>query len=436
MKRLPPVVIIILSFIVTILIGSILLFLPISLNKGSSITYMDSFFVSTSALCVTGLTPVNVAETFNIFGKIIIAILIQIGGLGCISVSSFLFLMLGAKFGIGDRYLLKEALSQDSASHVIRLLKNIIKLTLLVELFGAIVCTLSFLRYYDFFTALGIGVFHSISSFNNAGFDIIGANSIISFSGDVLVNIVTMILIVIGGLGFIVILDLFKNKFNIKKCSLHSKIVLMMTTSLIVVGTVFIKLSMGDNISFLEAIFTSVSARTAGFSTFNFATLNGSAIIIISLLMLIGASPASTGGGIKTTTVYTMIKSMISFARGKPTITNHKKIAEESKMRAFTLFFVSISVIFTSIMLILLFEENNDYVNLNNVLFEVFSAFGTVGLSMNLTPYLGVLSKILLCILMFFGRIGLITIMGMWNASWNKPNVSNMDYLEEKIIIG
>jgi trk system potassium uptake protein TrkH len=179
-----------------------------------------------------------------------------------------------------------------------------------------------------------------------------------------------------------------------------------------------------------------VSARTAGFATFNFATLNGVSVMILSLLMLIGASPASTGGGIKTTTVYTMAKSMISFARGKPTITGHKKISEESKMRAFTLFFVAIIVIFASIILILSFESTNVHVTLTNVLFEVFSAFGTVGLSMNLTPYLGICSKLLICVLMFFGRIGLITIMGMWNKSWNKPNVSNVDYLEEKIIIG
>jgi len=436
MKRLPPVIVIIISFLATILLGSILLVLPISLNKGASISYIDSFFVSTSALCVTGLTPVNVAQTFNIFGKIIIALLIQVGGLGCITVSSFLFLMLGARFGIGDRYLLKEALSQDNASNVIRLLKNIVKITLLVELIGAILCTIAFTRYYDFFTALGVGVFHSISSFNNAGFDIIGGSSLIGFSSDIFLNITTMTLIVIGGLGFIVILDLFKNKFNIKKCSLHTKVVLTMTISLIVVGTLLVKVAMKDNVTFLESLFTSISARTAGFSTFNFATLNGGAVMIVALLMLIGASPASTGGGIKTTTVYTMIKSMISFARGKPTLANHKKISEESKMRAFTLFFVAISVIFASMMLILLFEENNANVNLSNVLFEVFSAFATVGLSMNLTPYLGVLSKIILCVLMFFGRIGLITIMGMWNSSWNKPNVSNMDYLEEKIIIG
>lgn len=436
-KKIPPVAIIFLSFIVTIFMGSLILMLPISLKDNVSISWVDSFFISTSALCVTGLTPIaDIGATFSVFGKIILALLIQIGGLGCISVSSFFFLVIGAKLGIDDRYLLKEALNQDKVSNVLKLLKSIMKITLIIELCGAILSFIVFSQYYDLLPAIGISVFHSISSFNNAGFDLLGSSSLIGYQDNIFLNSITMSLIVLGGLGFIVIIDILKNKFNYKKLTIHSKIVLLMTISLIVVGTLFLKISMKGEMTWLQAVFQSVSARTAGFSTINCLTLTTSSVLIMCVLMVIGASSCSTGGGLKTTTVFTMVKSMLSFSRGKPTITSNRRVSEESKLKAFTLFFFAISMISLSTIIILMIEEANANVTLPVVLFETCSAFATVGLSMGFTPYLSIASKFIICILMFFGRIGPITIMGIWNTRWNKPNVNNIDYLEEKIIIG
>lgn len=434
MKKMPPVVIIVLSFLFTILIGTLLLKLPISIQDNASVTWIDSFFISTSAICVTGLTPItNIGATFTVFGKVILTLLIQIGGLGCISVAALFFLIFGARLGIGDRYLLKEALNQDKVANILKLLKSIVKITLIIELIGAIINMFVFTKDYDFFSALGISIFHSISAFNNAGFDILGDNSLMNYSSNILLNVNTMLLIILGGLGFIVIADLLKNKFNLKKIKIHSKIVLIMTCSLIITGTLFLKISMNNEITWLEALFQSVSSRTAGFATINCMRLTGASILIMSMLMVIGASPISTGGGIKTTTIYTIVKSLIGFARGKPVLTNNRKISEETKLKAFTLFFFAISMILICTIAISMIETT---MNLSTILFEVSSAFATVGLSMGITPYLSIASKLIICLLMFFGRLGPITIMGMWNANWNKPNINNVDYIEEKIIIG
>ena len=245
-----------------------------------------------------------------------------------------------------------------------------------------------------------------------------------------------MIISLLGGIGFIVIKDLMKNKFNLRKLKLHSKIVLLMTTSIVLIGTLLVKISMGNDITWLHALFHTVSADTAGFSTINCATLTGASVLILSIVMVIGGSPTSTGGGIKTTTVYTMVKSMISFARGKQTIVGNRRISEESKLKAFTLFFFVVSFISVCVISILMIETYNTSVNIGNVLFEACSAFSTAGLSMGITQELSVLSQLILCLLMYVGRIGPITIMGIWNSNWNKPGINNVEYLEEKILIG
>jgi len=435
--KLPPVAIIILSFLVTILVGMFVFKLPISIQEGKSISWLDSFFLSTSAITTTGLTTFsNVGATLSIFGKFILAILIQIGGLGCITIATFFFLIFGAKLGMGERYLLKEALNQDKVSNVLKLLKSIIKITLIIELIGAFFTFFVFIQYYEFFDAIGISLFHSISAFNNAGFDIIGSNSLVNYKDNILLNVITMLVSLLGGIGFLVVKDLIVSKGNWKKFRTHTKIVLTMTCSIVVLSTLLVKLSMKGDITLLDALFHSVSASTAGFSTLNCASFASSAILVLSIVMVIGGSPASTGGGIKTTTVYTMIKSMISFAKGKPTLVNNRRISEESKLKAFTLFFFVSTFIGMCMMLILMIESNTLGLTIGKVLFESCSAFSTAGLSVGITPLLSAPSQLILCLLMFVGRIGPITIMGMWNANWNKPSVNNVGYLEEKIIIG
>lgn len=437
MKKIPPVVSILISFLLAILMGTLLFKLPISLQDGASLTWMDSFFLSTSAITTTGLiTFSSVASTLSVFGKIILAILIQIGGLGCITITTFFFLAIGAKLGIGDRYLLKEALNQNNVSDVLKLLKSIIKITITIELLGAFINFFVFVQDFDFLSAIGISLFHSISAFNNAGFDILGNNSLTNYQGNVLLTINTMAISILGGIGFLVIKDLLINKFNFKKLKIHSKIVLTMTFSIMLASTLLVKLSMGKDISWINALFHTVSASTAGFSMIDCATIASASMLILSMVMLIGGSPASTGGGIKTTTVFTMIKSMISFARGKPTMVGNRKISEESKLKAFTLFFFVLSFIGLCVMSILIIESNNSTLGVGNVLFEACSAFSTAGLSVGVTKSISAISQFILCILMYAGRIGPITIMGMWNTNWNKPSVNNVDYLEEKIIIG
>ncbi len=437
MKKIKPVTLIMLSFLVAILIGTLLFKLPISVKDGKYLTFMDSFFLSTSAISTTGLTTfTDVSSTLSVFGKFVLAILIQIGGLGFITIATFFLLAVGAKLGMGDRYLLKEALNQNKVSDVLKLLKSIIILTISIELIGAFFNFFVFIQDYDFFSAVGISLFHSISAFNNAGFDIIGPDSLVRYKDNILLSINTMVISLLGGVGFIVIRDLIKNKFNLRKLKLHSKIVLTMTASILIAGTLLVKLSMGNDISWLQAIFHTVSADTAGFSTFNCATLTTASTLILSIVMVIGGSPTSTGGGIKTTTVYTMIKSMISFARGKQTIVGNRRISEESKLKAFTLFFFVMTFISTCMIAILTIEGNNPNINIGNVLFESCSAFSTAGLSMGVTQNISIISQLILCLLMYVGRIGPITIMGMWNNNWNKPGINNVEYLEEKILIG
>lgn len=437
-KRIPPLVVIVLSFALIILIGILLLKLPFAVNDGQYLRWVDSLFLATSAVCVTGLVPIpNIGETLSVFGKIILCLLVQIGGLGFVTIGVFVLTIIGAKIGLSERYLIKEALNQNKATELIKLVKSIVFTTLIIEAIGCVFNFMVFIQDFDFFKALGISIFHSVSSFNNAGFDILGSTSLITYSDNVLLNITTTSLIILGGIGFVVIRDVIEHR-SFTKLSIHSKIVIKMTIGLIITGTLFLKLSEGDNITWLQAYFQSVTARTAGFSTISYASVHSSTILIMILLMFIGASPCSTGGGIKTTTFYTMIKSITSFAKGKKTIVYNRKISEETKLKAFTLTVLAFMSALAVTLIILMLEKNNSLgITVENMLFETVSAIATVGLSVGITPILCPLSKILLCFLMFLGRLGPLTIIGLWKKNWAiTVTEDQLDYIEEKIIIG
>lgn len=437
-KRIPPLVVIVLSFALIILIGMLLLKLPFAVNDGQYLRWVDSLFLATSAVCVTGLVPIpNIGETLSVFGKIILCLLVQIGGLGFVTIGVFVLTIIGAKIGLSERYLIKEALNQNKATELIKLVKSIVFTTLIIEAIGCVFNFMVFIQDFDFFKALGISIFHSVSSFNNAGFDILGSTSLITYSDNVLLNITTTSLIILGGIGFVVIRDVIEYR-SFTKLSIHSKIVIKMTIGLIITGTLFLKLSEGDNITWLQAYFQSVTARTAGFSTISYASVHSSTILIMILLMFIGASPCSTGGGIKTTTFYTMIKSITSFAKGKKTIVYNRKISEETKLKAFTLTVLAFMSALAVTLIILMLEKNNSLgITVENMLFETVSAIATVGLSVGITPILCPLSKILLCFLMFLGRLGPLTIIGLWKKNWAiTVTEDQLDYIEEKIIIG
>lgn len=426
-RELSPAKILMLGFLSVILLGGLLLLLPISARPGVKVHPIDAFFTATSAVCVTGLATIDTADNFNVFGRTVIALLIQVGGLGFMSVAATLMMVLGKKIGLKERIVLKEALNLESIQGVVKLVKSIIGMTLLFEGVGAILSFIVFSQDYPALDAIGISLFHAISAFNNAGFDILGGfQNLIPYQQNILLNLTTSALIILGGLGFYVIRDIsYKKCFA--KLTMHSKIVIIMTSSLLLIGTVLIWLT--EDITWLGAFFNSVSARTAGFTTYNLGEFTNAGLFVLIVLMFIGASPGSTGGGIKTTTMFTILTSIYSLIKNRECVAFKRKIALESIMKAFMLTFLALGVVTIATFFICIIEPDFSFVQ---IIFEVVSGFATVGLSTGITPHLQVLSKIVLIIMMFFGRLGPLTIA----CAWSYNHSSNLSYVEEKIIIG
>ena len=265
-KKIKPGRIIVLGFLIVILLGTILLMLPISINEGENVSFIDTLFTSTSAVCVTGLIAIDTADTFTVFGRTVVALLIQIGGLGVTSVGVGFIMLLKKKIGIKERTLIKESMNLDSLKGVVKLVKSILIMTLIFESIGVILSYIVFSKDYAPLDALGISLFHSIAAFNNSGFDILGGlQNLIPYQSNVILNLTTCGLIIFGGIGFLVIKEIIEVR-SFKKFTLHTKIVLIMTGILLVVGTILLKLT--EDISWLGAFFFSTSARTAGFSTY------------------------------------------------------------------------------------------------------------------------------------------------------------------------
>ncbi|MBU1144361.1 MAG: H(+)-transporting ATPase [Firmicutes bacterium] len=437
-KKLSPLVIIVMSFLGIIFIGIILFKMPFSVQEGQFISWVDAIFLSTSAVCVTGLSTISdLSITLSVFGKFVLALLIQIGGIGIVTIAIYVLVILGIKIGVTERYVLKEALNQYSISGMVRLVRSIVFTTLIIEFFGMIINFTVFIQDFEFFKALGLSAFHSISSFNNAGFDILGDTSLMAYKSNIILNINTMLMIVIGGIGFIVIQDILKKR-KWKNLTLYSKIVIKTTLFLIVTGAVIIFVFEYKNVTFLQAIFQSITTRTAGFSTIDMNLFSYSTLAVIMVFMFIGASPNSTGGGIKTTTFYVIFRSTISFLRGKPTIVKNRKIDDDTRAKAFTLALLAMASTFIVFIAVSQIETHNPNYEMPfiKVLFETISAFGTVGLSMGITPFLMPASKVILSLLMFLGRLGPITIFGIVNRNWGHPYVSSVDYAPEKILVG
>ncbi|WP_045959829.1 TrkH family potassium uptake protein [Acholeplasma palmae] len=434
MKKISPYVMITLSFFVIIMIGTILLLLPISKTGKGSLDFIDAFFVSTSAITITGLSPVSdLSIILSPFGKVVLAVLIQIGGLSVLTISVFIMYIIGAKIGISNRVLIKENLNQNDLSGMVSLVVRIVTFTLCIEFTGFIINLFVFIPQYDTVTAIGISAFHAISAFNNAGFDLLGSISLQNYQAHILLNINTAALIMLGGIGFIVINDLIEKK-SYKKLTTHSKIVLKVNLLLWILGMLVFKFSNlgGKSFSWLESFFLSVTARTAGFTTIDISAISAVATLMLIILMFIGASPSSTGGGIKTTTIYTIFKGIPSYAKGKQVITYQRLINNETRHKASTLLAVSLLIIISSTFVVLTF----DHVNLEKAVFEIVSAFSNTGLSKNLTPTLSDYSKLTLCILMFIGRLGPLTILSLFNSEWHKKELHNIEYIEEKMMIG
>ena len=427
LKKQPPGRLIALGFAAVILIGSALLMLPISIRPGVEVAYIDALFTSTSAVCVTGLIAVDAYDNFTVFGQAVLAGLIQIGGLGVTSVGVGLILAAGRRVSIKGRSLVKEALNVDSFQGMVRLIQWVLKVTLCFEGAGAVLSFLTFSQDYPLPRALWTSVFHSVAAFNNSGFDILGGmQNLIPYQSDVLLNLVTCALIIFGGLGFLVMLDI-RRAGSFRKLTFHSKVVITTTAALLAVGTLLLKAT--EEMTWLGAFFHSVSARTAGFSTYPMGELTNAGLFTLILLMFIGASPGSTGGGIKTTTFFALMQQVRAVFTKKKPGGFHRTLPGEAIDKAGVIALLSVVVVCVGTFLLCVLEPELDFVRL---LFEEVSAFGTVGLSTGITPDLSVASKLVLILTMYIGRLGAFTLFSLWI---DRPDPS-IRYTEEMITIG
>ena len=427
LKKQPPGRLIALGFAVVILIGSGLLMLPISVRPGVEVAYIDALFTSTSAVCVTGLIAVDAYDNFTTFGQIVLAGLIQIGGLGVTSVGVGLILAAGRRVSFKGRSLVKEALNVESFQGMVRLVKWVLLMTLCFEGAGAVLSFLTFSQDYPLPRALWTSIFHSVAAFNNSGFDILGGmRNLIPYQDDVLLNLTTCGLIIFGGLGFLVMLDIRRAR-SFRKLTFHSKVVISTTIALLAVGTLLLKAT--EDMSWLGAFFHSVSARTAGFSTYSMGELTNAGMFTLIVLMFIGASPGSTGGGIKTTTFFTLMQQVRAVFNKRRPGAFHRTLPGEAMNKAEVIALLSLVVVCVGTFLLCVLEPELNFIQL---LFEEVSAFGTVGLSTGITPNLAVASKLVLILTMYIGRLGAFTLFSLWI---DRPDPS-VRYTEEMITIG
>ena len=415
------------GFAAVILLGAALLLLPVSVRPGAEVSWIDALFTSTSAVCVTGLIAIDTYDHFTVFGQAVVAALIQVGGLGVTSVGVGLILAAGRRVSFKGRLLVKEALNVDNFKGMVRLVKAVLWMTLCFEGAGVALSFLVFIRDYPPLRALWISVFHSVAAFNNSGFDILGGlQNLIPYRDNILLNLTTCALILFGGLGFLVMLDI-NHARSFRKLTLHSKVVLTTTAALLLVGTVLLKAT--EEITWLGAFFHSVSARTAGFSTYPIGEFTNAGLFVLVVLMFIGASPGSTGGGIKTTTFFALMQEVRSVFTKRQPGAFHRSISGETRAKAAVIALLSLLVVCCGTFLLCVLEPQRAFIQ---VFFEVVSAFGTVGLSTGITPDLCVLSKLVLILTMFIGRLGAFTLLSIWI---NRPE-PGVRYTEEMITIG
>ncbi len=450
--RKSPAKVLLLGYISIILFGSFLLYLPIS-HTNIGIKYIDALFTATSAMCVTGLTVVSTASRFSFFGKLVVITLIQIGGLGFMTFVSLFLMFLGKKIKLKERILIQESFNQYTSQGLVKMTKRIFSFAFIMESVGAFFLAFQFIPKYGIGKGIAFSIFHAISAFCNAGFDLIGDSSLAPFRGSYLLNLTLMVLIVLGGIGFYVIKDLYetiqnslfhrKNIFSsLKRLNLHSKIVMITTAVLILIGTILIFVIESYNPNtmaslpiperILASLFHSISARTAGFFTIPLSHFTNSSKFVIILLMTIGGSPVGTAGGIKTITLAVLLITIFSILDGdEKTVVFGKTIPLDSIKKALAVFFLGISVIIFGTMLLNI-SENCSFME---ALFEVTSAFSTTGLSLGITASLTVVGKLILICLMVVGRAGLFTVALSLLSYQNRGN-NLITYPEEKIIIG
>jgi len=448
-RRMSPAFFLLISFMIAILAGAFLLMLPFSTTSGN-ITFIDALFTSTSAVCVTGLTVLDTGTYFTLFGQIVILVLIQLGGLGIMTVSVVFFQFLGKVISFKHRMAMQETFAHTPRKDIYRLIKSIFVFTLLIEGTGATLLFFHWNREFSAMKAIYISVFHSISAFCNAGFALFN-NNFMNYTDSYLLNFTICALIVLGGIGFPVVFEIynlaFKKRNKRVKISVQTKSVLVTTIILIASGTLLFLLlepnnslkglSLTENI--LASFFHSISSRTAGFNSVDLSLLSDSAAFLLIFLMFIGASPGSCGGGIKTTTFFVLFSLLKNRIRGNTTVNVFKKsLGKESLSKSVSIFLLSISLV-TLVLFLLLMSDHHGHKEIQNAdrfisyLFEVVSAFGTVGLSMGATAVINNLGKFLLIITMLIGRVGVLTFSYVITAA-EAPR--GIEYAEENLMVG
>lgn len=451
--NISPTQTVVLSFAIIILIGAIILNLPISSRSGESIGFINALFTATSAVCVTGLVVVDTGTFWSPFGQTMIMILIQIGGLGIMTFSTLLALLIGRKITLKERLLLQEAFNQFDLEGLVRLTKRIIIATFTIEFIGAIIFASVFIPQFGWVKGAYMGIFHAVTAFCNAGFDLMGQytgpfSSFTSYVNNPIININTMLLIVIGGLGFSVWIDIYEaaKKRNMHELSLHSKVVLTMSVGLILLGAIFIfimEINNPDTIKnlplsgkILASFFHSVSPRTAGYNTLDMGALTMPTMFLTIILMFIGGSSGSTAGGIKTTTAGILFFTVLSVIKGRESTEIYgKRLPKYLIYRAISIALISFLIVVLATMILSIAEAPFNDPDFGTLLFEATSAFGTVGLTLNYTTSLTPAGRIIILLCMFAGRVGPLSLILSLARSANR-NKGHIKYPEDRIMVG
>ncbi|MBQ9400857.1 MAG: Trk family potassium uptake protein [Clostridia bacterium] len=434
-----------LGFLAVILLGTVLLTLPAASRSGKGIGLFDSLFTATSAVCVTGLVAVDTGTTFSVFGQIVLLVLIQVGGLGFMVFATMIMVALGRKISIRGRMLIRESMNGASLSDLSRLTWLYLLLALAIETVGTVLLSIRLIPLLGWKHGIWMALFHAVSAFCNAGFDLFGNYaSLTAFSGDPLVLLTVAVLIILGGLGFAVILETLRNRQGFRSLTLHTRIVLLTTLGLVLTGTVFYWLAersnaetlagFGEGEKILNAFFQSVTMRTAGFNSFDLSRFRDGSKLFSSVLMMIGASPASTGGGIKTTTFAALVLLMLSVVRGENEVNvARRRLSADIARRALAVAVLFLTTLVTGT-LIISFIENGRF-PLADILFEASSAMGTVGVSAIGTPNLHPASRAVLLPMMFLGRVGPLTLA--FAVAKRQGRIKTLSkHPEERIMIG
>ena len=454
--KLQPAQVLVAGFASLIIAGALLLNLPVATVTGESMGFLNALFTATSAVCVTGLVVVDTGTFFSTFGQVVILILVQFGGLGIMTMATLIFLLMGKKIMLRERVVMQEALNEFNLQGVVRLTKSIILTTLIIQSIGAAILSTRFIPIYGIGQGIYFSIFHSIAAFCNAGFDLIGGfRSLTPFANDPIIVLTIGALIVLGGLGFSVLLEVYHRQ-RFRTMSLHTKVALFVTGILIVSGTAFFYIVESGNPNTLgnaslttpgrimSALFQSIVPRTAGFNTIDQNSMTDASKFMTIILMFIGASPGSTGGGIKTTTMGVVFLMILSVIKNKEDIVIfEKRLGNGISYRALTIMLISLVLVSAITMALIMSEVQRaqaggdmaEKFSFINMLFEATSAFGTVGLSTGVTPYLSEASRIALILTMFAGRLGPLTLALALAQNPNKTR-ANIRYPEDKLMVG